>query len=208
MLKSKPVPYEPFTPKPVERREEEKPEVLTSDEIRLRLAAREKSIREHVAALKTEVTSVEDVTVAGRPVLGHVRAHPLEAVGIAAASGAAVGLLVGALRRALSRPEEESEEALTIRLLVTSLLDDAAERVARGEDANGALRRAASRHAPTIYYAPNTGHTAKGTLRETFDLALKSALGFGVKAGMDLLTKRLTGTPEVFTAAKEASENP
>ena len=49
--------------------------------------------------------------------------------------------------------------------------------------------------------------SAHGADRETFDLAVKSALGFAVKAGMDQLSKRLTGTPEVFAAARESGEN-
>ncbi|HLA63531.1 MAG TPA: hypothetical protein VK610_03840 [Rhodothermales bacterium] len=207
MLKSKPVPYEPYTPvsKPTPAEAVRAEEVLTTDEIRERIAARETGIREHLAGLKNELTVLDDVTVGGKPLLGHVRAHPMRALAYAAAAGAVVGVLSGLLSR-MRRDDDGTEEEQTIRLLTSALLDDAADRVARGASVADGLRRAARNHAPTVYYAP--GPVTKGPVREAMDLALKSALGFGVKMGMDMLSKHLTGTPEVFTAAEEASDNP
>ncbi len=129
----------------------------------------------------------------------------LGAVGAAVAAGAAVGLLSGLLGRALRREEDEQEGVM--RLLTHSLLDEAARRAARGEDPKRALERVARRRAPVVQYTP-APPASPGAVRQSFDLALKSALGFGVKAGMDLLTKQLTGKPEVIQAAKEAAENP
>lgn len=208
MLKSHPVASEPITPAP--RRAPAEAEVVTSakepslDELRARLDARESGIRDHLAGLKAELTTLDDLTVGGRPLLGHVRASPVRAVAYTAAAGLVVGVLSGLAAR--RHHEEASDEEQTIRLLTTALLDDAATHVARGDDTQTALRRAARRHAPTVYYAPQP--EVRGTIRETFDLAVKSAIGFGVKMALDMLSERLTGTPEVFTAAEEAADHP
>jgi hypothetical protein len=206
MLKSKPVRYEPYEPKLVERTPERvrAEEVLTSTEIRERLAARERSVGDRLASLREEVTTLDDITVAGRPLLDHVRARPAHAVVTAAVSGALVGAAAGLIARAFRSDEDEREEVM--RLLSDSVVDEAARRAARGEDPARALERVARRRAPMVQYtAPGPSH---GTIRQTFDLALKSALGFAVKAGMDALTKQLTGKPEVLQAAREATENP
>jgi hypothetical protein len=207
MLKAKPVRYEPYEPRPVQGPLERvrADEVLTTSDIRSRLAARERSATERLAALRDEVTTLDDLTVAGRPLLDHVRAHPLGAVGAAVVAGAAIGALTGVLGRAFRRDEDEQEGVM--RLLTQSVLDEAARRAALGEDPARALERVARRRAPVVQYTP-AGPTAPGPIRQSFDLAIKSALGFGVKAGMDALTKQLTGKPEVIQATKEASENP
>lgn len=182
-------------------------EVLSSAELRARLDARQRDIQNHLAGLRHELSTVADVTVAGRPVLDHVRSEPLRALAVSAAAGATLGVLVAALGRLFRQKPDESEEGVAVRLLVGSLLDEAAERVARGEDTDVALRRAARRHSPTIYYAPQSA-SARGMVRETLDLAVKSALGFAVKTGMDVLAEKLTGTPEVFAAVEEVEQNP
>ncbi len=209
MPQNHPVPYEPgnasVEPRPKREVVISKDESL--DDLRARLEARETGIRDHLAGLKAELTTLDDFAVGGRPLLDHVRADPMRAVAYSAAGGAVVGVLAGLVSR--WRREEASDEEQTLRLFTTAMMDDAAEFAAHGDDLKQALRKAARRHAPTIYLAApgSAGTQARGAIREGFDLALKSAMGFGVKMAMDMLSKRLTGTPEVFTATQEASDN-
>jgi hypothetical protein len=206
MLKSKPVRYEPYEPRPATAPERVRAEeVLTSTEIRERLAARERSVGDRLAALRDEVTTLDHFTVAGRPLMDHVRAHPVRALVTAAAAGAFVSVAAGLIGRAFQGEEDEQEGVM--RLLTASVIDEAARRAALGEDPARALERVARRRAPMVQYTP-PAPAPHGTVRQTFDVALKSALGFAIKAGMDALTKQITGKPEVIAAAREAGENP
>lgn len=206
MLKSKPVPYESFELKPVEPAEPVRAEeVLSMSDIRQRLAARERSAVERLAALRSEVTTFDDLTVAGRPLLDHVRAHPFSAVLGAAAMGAAAGALSRLLGRAMRSEVDEREGVM--QMMTTSIIDEAARRAAIGEDPERALKRVIRRRAPLIQYSPPSP-APHGAVRQSFDVAFKAALGVGAKAAMDALTQRLTGKPEVFKAAMEAGENP
>ena len=207
MLKAKPVRYEPFEPRPVEAPLERvrAEEVLTTADIRSRLAARERSVTDRLSSLRDEVTTLDDLTFAGRPLLDHVRAHPARAVVVAVVAGAAVGALGGLLGRALRSEDDEQEGVM--HLLTQSVIDEAARRAALGEDPQRALERVARRRAPMVQYTP-AAPAGPGPIRQSLDLAIKSALGFGMKAAMDTLTKHLTGKPEVIQAAAEAAENP
>jgi len=205
MLKARPVPYEPFEPHlPAPAEPVRAEEVLTLSEIRERLAARERSVGDRLSALRAEVTRIDDVTIAGRPALDHVRAHPVGALASAVAVGALVGVVAGLLGRAMRGEEDEQESVM--RMLTTSVVDDAARRVALGDDPQRALQRVVRRRAPMVSYTP-PAPAAAGAIRSSFDMALKSAVGFGLKAGLDMLTKQLTGKPEVLGAVSDASES-
>jgi hypothetical protein len=206
MLKSKTPPYESFELRPLEPVEPIRAEeVLSMSDIRSRLAARERSVTERLASLRSEVTTLDDITLAGRPLLDHVRSHPIGAVLGAAAVGASVGVLAGLLSR-ISRAELDEREGL-MQLMASSIIEEAARRAALGENPERALERVVRRRAPLIQYAPPSPEP-RGTIRQSFDVAFKAALGVGAKAAMDALTQRLTGKPEVFKAAMEAGENP
>jgi hypothetical protein len=206
MLKSKPVAYESFELRPIEPAEPVRAEeVLSMSDIRSRLEARERSAAGRIAALRSEVTTLDDITLAGRPLLDHVRAHPIGAVLGAAAIGTAAGMVAGLVGRAM-RGETDEREGL-MQMMTTSIIDEAARRAAIGEDPERALKRVIRRRAPLIQYSP-PAPTPQGPIRQSFDVAFKAALGVGAKAAMDALTRRLTGKSDVIQAAVEAGENP
>jgi hypothetical protein len=79
--------------------------------------------------------------------------------------------------------------------------------VARGEDAEKAVEKTLRRHPPIVYHAPPEP-SPRSTMAETFDVAFKTAAGFAVKTGLDLLAKRFTHQDELFSAVKEVKDNP
>jgi hypothetical protein len=176
----------------------------TSAELRARLDARADSIRQHLAALEHEVKTVADVTVNGQPLPDVIRDRPLFYAGLALAGGLALGLLWGLRARTRRRPGEPEHDEF-LRLYVASVLEAAARRVARGEEVGAAIEKTLRRRPPLVHYAPPVPE-ARSTLAETFDVALKTALGFGVKTGLDRLAKRFTGEDELFSAVEEVKE--
>lgn len=178
----------------------------TSVELRARLDARERSIQNHLAALETEVTTVSDVTIQGQPLPDVIRDRPLLYTGLCLAAGLALGLAWGLRRRSKRRVVyDENDEIL--RRYAASMLETAARRVARGEEADAAIEKTFRRRPPLVY-APPEETPQKGTLGETWDFAVKSALGFGIKTALDQLAQRLTPEDELFHAVEEAQEEP
>ncbi len=179
----------------------------TAAEIRARLDARTQAIGDRLASIKHELTTVQDVTVAGRPLLDHVRRRPLEAAGLTLAAGLVVGLLAGFRARSRRRPPAD-ERTEVLRLYVAQLLDAAAQRaVARGEEAEEAIERVLAKKPPLIYYAPPEARR-RSTFAETFDVAVKSAMGFGVKVALDRLAQRITQEDELFAALDRVEKDP
>ncbi len=179
-------------------------------DLQIRLDARADSIRRHLAALRHELTSASsfkaDFEAAGRPALDEVREHPERSLMLSAGAGAAVGALLGLSAWRQKRKEVRSQ-AGAARMALASLLGGASGVLAKGKRTDEAIKQFAEKHGPLVVYA-NAPSPTKGSIHETLDLAVKTALGFGVKTGMDLLTKKLTGKPEVFQAAKDATESP
>ena len=173
----------------------------SSVELRARLDARERSIQQHLSALEHEVTTVSDVTVAGRPLPDAIRSGGLRYPALVLAGGLLLGLLLGLRKRGRRQPERPEHDEF-LRLYAASVLDAAARRVARGEATDAAIEKTLRRRPPLVYYRP-TEPERRGTLAETWDVAVKSALGFGVKAGLDTLAQRITGQPELFRAVEE-----
>ena len=179
---------------------------LTADELRQLLEARAHDISGHVRALKHELSTVADITVAGRPLLDHVRQHPLQYVGGSLVGGLVMGLLSGLRARAKQRPEMD-ERTEVLRMYTAHLLDEVAARVAKGEETEKAVARTAKRRPPLIVYEP-PGPVPRSTLSETLDIAVKTALGFGVKLALDRMAERLTGETEVVDAIAHADAGP
>lgn len=178
----------------------------TTLDIQREIDARADDIRRRLAALKHELTTFSDVTAAGQPVLDRLRADPERAVALGAGAGFALGSVSGLLAWRRRRKEVRSE-GHAARTLIASLLGEASAAVAKGQKPEVALREWAKGKGPLVYYAP-APTPARGAVREQLDLAFKTAMGFALKAGMDQLTKKLTGKPEVFQAAKDATANP
>ena len=178
----------------------------SSAELRARLDARAQSISDRLSTLQHEVTTVTDVTVGGQPLPDFLRARAVLYAGLTLAGGLALGLLSGFRARAARRPELD-EKVEVLRLYNALLIDDAAKRVARGETPDEAVEQVLRRRPPIVYHAP-PAPSPRSTLSETFDVAVKTAMGFGVKMALDRLAQRFTNEDELFAAAKAVKNDP
>lgn len=179
---------------------------LTADQVRQRLTARERDIQYHLDALRHEALAVlDDVNVGGRPLIDRIRQRPVQAALAAAAAGALVGLLAGLRARSKGRPAPEDHVDF-VRARLSVALDDAAHRVARGEEVEAALRGSMATM-PVVYGdAAGGAEQARSSAREAVDVAVKSAIGFGAKSLMDLVIQRYTGHEETFSALSDAAD--
>jgi ElaB/YqjD/DUF883 family membrane-anchored ribosome-binding protein len=183
--------------------------MLSAEDLRARILARERDMKFRIDALKHEVVTVgEDLNVGGRPVMDIVRQDPVRAVAVAVGSGLLVGLVLGVVSRRRHRPEpDHGLEAVQVRL--AHLIDDAARRVARGTSAEDALR-ATTRDLPVYTPSASAGKTAQAqassSVRQAVDMAVKSAVGFALKAATDQLTRKLTGKSDTVAAVAEAPD--
>lgn len=182
---------------------------LSAEDLQDRLKARRRDIQFRVDALKHELVQVaEDVNVGGRPLMDRVRERPVAALGFALASGATLGLLWGIGKRARRRPGPD-HAAEIIRFHTARMLESAATRVARGASVDDAIHEEVRRH-PVVFVPADEEPVVKqaaSSTRQIVDTALKTAVGIGVKTGLDQLTKRLTGHEETFEAIKDASDD-
>ncbi len=184
---------------------------LSPEDIQARITARERDMKYRLAAIKHEVASLgDDVTFAGRPLLDWIRERKVLAVGVAAGAGALVGILWGVAKRESRRPDPDDQIDF-IRARMTSLLDEAAHKVARGASTEDAMRHA-MRSAPIVYTdAPARDSMpaaqTKSSVRQTIDVAVKSMLGFALKAATDQLTQKLTGHKTIGDAVKAADDD-
>lgn len=185
--------------------------MLSAEDIRARLVARERDMKFRIDALKREVLTVgEDVTVSGRPLFDIVRGDPLRTAAVVGGSGVVVGLLLGLWARRRRRVEPD-HGLNAVRARIASLVDEAAEHVARGTSAEDAIRRT-TRQFPV--YTPSSPSSsagvaasqAKSSIRQAVDLAVKSAVGFALKAATDQLTQKLTGKTDTVQAVAEAPD--
>ncbi len=177
-------------------------QALTIDELRERLEFRERSIENHLVGLRKELTTFNDVTVGGRPLLDYVREDPLLAVGVAAGVGMVAGLVGGLLGR--DEPEEPSERDIWMSAYLDDLVDEAGFRVAGGEDAETALSKALRGRAPVIVLEDEPRHSTSTTL----NVLMNTALGFGAKFALDRIAQRLTDEDEIIEAMQDAPEPP
>ena len=181
--------------------------MMTADEVRQRLAARERDIKYHLAALKHEATTVfDDVNVGGRPLMDRIRAQPHLALALSAGTGALLGVLAGLRATAKKRRALEAEPPVGfVRARLDFAVEDAAQQVARGADTESAIRRAMAA-VPVAYADGSAMSQARSTRAELVDVAMKTAVGFAAKSAMDLLVKRLTGHEETFAALADAAD--
>lgn len=176
---------------------------LTVDQIKERLEGKSRSMRLHVTGLKQEFTTLNDLNVAGRPVLDYVRDQPLLAVGVAAGVGVLAGLVSGYLAR--PEPEETSEHDLWMSAYLDDVVEESGFRVQGGEDAETALKKVLRKRAPVVVL--ESDEPAKEA-RSTVGLVLNTALGFGVKLALDQLAQRLTDEETITQAVKHAHDHP
>ena len=188
--------------------EEEPLTELSAEELQDRLIARRRDIQFRLEAIKHEVMEIgEDVNVGGRPLMDRVRERPWAALGLALASGATVGLLLGIISRVRRAPDPDLASDV-IRVHTAAILESAADRVARGASLEDALAEEA-RKRPVVFVPTDEEpavQQAASTSRQMVDVALKTAVGIGIKTGLDQLTQRLTGHEEVFEALEDAAD--
>lgn len=177
---------------------------MSPEDIQAQIVSRERDMKYHIQALKGELTDVlEDVNVAGRPLPDRIREKPLQALGLAGGAGALLGLTWGLVQRARRRPAPDDGLDFT-RARLAFLIDEAAYKVAKGTPAEEALRTTA-RATPAVYADRDPRAPVPRTpAQQAFGLAFNTALGFGIKTALDLLTKKLTGHSETFEAIDKA----
>lgn len=185
--------------------------MLSPDDIKARIVARERDMKFRIESLKREVVTVgEDIVYDGRPLFDVVRGKPWETAAIVGGAGIFVGVLLGLWARRGNRVEPD-HGLNAIRARIATLVDEAAAKVAKGTSAEDAIR-STTREFPV--YTPSAPQTtagaasaqAKSSVRQAVDLAVKSAVGFAIKAGTDQLTQKLTGKKDTLTAIAEAPE--
>lgn len=178
---------------------------LSPEDIQDRIRARERDMKFRIEAIRHEVRAMgDDVVIGGRPLLDWIRERKEAAVGLAIGGGALVGIVWGLARREARRPDPDDQIDF-INARMASLLDEAAHKVARGASVDSAMQHAL-RSAPVVYTEPRAPEVqARSSVMQTFDVAVKSLLGFALKAATDHLTQTLTGrkdTGDALAAAK------
>ena len=178
-------------------------ESLTPEDIEAQIVARERDMKYQIDAIKNElVTIADDVNIGGRPFIDVFRSHPERSLAIAGAIGATVGILLGVWSRSRRRPEPDDGVEF-VRARLTTLLDEAAWKVANGVPTDHALKHT-FKTVPAVYSDRQPVSTPARDHDSVGGLVVKTALGFGLKTGLDLLTKRLTNEDETFEALADA----
>ncbi|HYE96102.1 MAG TPA: hypothetical protein VD962_07815 [Rubricoccaceae bacterium] len=169
----------------------------TSADLRRRLETRAASLKDHIEGLKQELTTPPDFSIAGRPALDYIRSQPFLAAAVALGVGALSGTLLGARAR-----RRRIEAAGSLDEALTRVLENPSVHHLR-DDRSSAMVRLLREERPVIVYHPKNVEKSS-----PIGTALQAAMGFGMKAAMDHLTKKLTGRRELFDAMKEADTKP
>ncbi len=159
--------------------------LLTKDELERQLEAKRSDIDARVDALKSELTT------AGDDARQFFVEEPLKVAGGIVGLGLIVGLvIVGGRSRRRKRRLSRSHRSM-IERYAEALAKDVRHRMRRGADEESAFRAAFRNHMPLIVLEAERDveeEVQKGMVRETLDLALKTALGFMVKVLIDRLS--------------------
>ena len=167
--------------------------LLAKNEVQAHLAAKREEIELRLQELRHEIETT------GEAVREAVHKRPLAGAAGSLAAGVVTGLLFGGRRKRRGAEEEDRPDVPEAhRALVENYIDAVARdahRVAeRGESPASAVRRALEGRVPVVAYGP-AGQNEEGTLKQGLDLAIKTALGFAVRSGLDYATTRLGLTP-------------
>ena len=183
----------------------------SADEIQQAMRRRIESIQRRADALKSEM-NVQGLTLKDQPAPEWVTSNPEKVALAAAGVGTALAIVTGIpgkLRRRREKRQRQEDQSDVLRYYLDAVVDDAARRRVEGgvaTSAEGAMHEAIRASGPVIYAPTEPEPTARGTLRQAFDLAFKTALGFAVKALMDELIQKLTGEEELFEALSNADD--
>lgn len=156
---------------------------LTHDELEAQLRSKKEAIKARVDALQDEVMT------SGQALKEAVMKSPFVSVGGAVAAGLVVGLLFGGRKK--DRFGTGAAHRALVENYLQTLLHEVKYAVARGRQVEDAVEDALRDRVPLVIYAPQGEATRPGLIREFFDLTLKTALGFAVKAAVDYLTSQI-----------------
>jgi hypothetical protein len=164
-----------------------------------RLQMKTRHIEGHLEALQEEVTTI------GPSIGKALFEHPLVSVGGALVAGLAVGLIFGGSNRRSKDPAslKGAHQALVERYL-DALIREARYLVAKGAEPGEAMRTALKDRVPLIVYESDQSERP-GILAQTFDMIIKTALGFGVKIGLDYITSNMD-LPDLLEDDEETDE--
>jgi len=155
--------------------------------IQRQLDAKEQQIKDRIDVLEDELISMPAA------IKSAIMKNPLLGVGAAIAAGVFVGL-VFTRRKKKARTIAPAHQAL-VEGYIAALATEVRKAVRRGKDPEEAVRKSLRGRTPVIIYAPNAETPdrveSRGALREMGDLVLKTALGFAVKEGVDMITASL-----------------
>lgn len=177
--------------------------MASSAALKAELAVREQDVAYRLNELKAEITAPFGGLGGGaRPLLSSAKANPERLLAIAGAVGATAGILLGLRARRKRRPEPNAGIDF-VQARLETFLDAAAAKVARGARSEDALDDL-FRTVPVVYADRQLVAESSSGETSVLKTLAKSALGFGLKMGMDALTQRLTGHEETFAALADA----
>lgn len=157
----------------------------TRDELEAELRSTSTIIEQRLGALEHELSTAPDE--AQDAFTDAVLRNPLVIVGGALAAGLLVGLVFGGRR-------DKKRLGVTHKRLVNeyvdALVEDVRYAVTKGADPDAAVRDAVQDRVPLIIYDEGGQSDSRGFIRTFFDLALKTATGFGIKLALDALSAR------------------
>lgn len=174
-------------------------QLLARKDIEAQLAAKREEIDLRMQGLRHEIATT------GEAVKATIFEHPFAGTAGSLLAGVATGLVFGGRRK--SERRKRGKDHPDVPAAHRALVDDYIDAVAReahqagrkGASTRAAVRQALDGRVPLIAYA-GTQHQ-EGFFKQGFDLAVKTALGFGIRAGLDYATTWL-GIPSADGLAR------
>mgnify|MGYP003148584283 CR=1 FL=1 len=150
----------------------------TKEMLQVALAAREDSLLRRVDGIKAEARQLPAV------VRARVYANPVVSVGGSLLAGALTGLLLGGIGKGKKKKTAAEHHRALTTSYVEAIARDARVRVGKGEDVAEAIRKTLGKRTPLVIVEAENG-SPPGVLASTFDILLKTAVGFGAKILID-----------------------
>lgn len=172
----------------------------TREELEAELQSTSTVIEQRLGVLEQELSTAPDA--AQKAFTDAMLRSPLVVVGGALAAGLLVGLIFGGRR---SRNSLGATHQRLVNEYVDALVEDVRYAVTKGTDPDAAVRDAVQDRVPLIIYDTGTRTETSGFLRTFFDLALKTATGFGIKVALDAAAAR-AGLDELIEPSGEAGD--
>mgnify|MGYP000427505045 CR=1 FL=1 len=177
--------------------------VKSSTALKAELAAREKNVAFRLAALKEEVTApFGGIGGGARSLASKPKPSPERLLLIAGVVGATAGILLGLRSRSKRRPQPDAGFDF-IQARLSTFLDDAARKVAKGRSTEDALDDL-FRTVPVVYADRQLAAEALEPKTSAVKTLAKSAAGFGLKMGIDMVKQSLAGKQEALRAEAQA----